>query len=405
MSVSGGAVVAGGNVRRNHRYLGENRFYYYPPPLRKYREEQDHEKEQKSTLSENRPGSSSDCSFSSSGTTCDVSNLRRFLEHTTPHVPAQYFQRIKRWKTMEGELHAYFVLGDLWESFKEWSAYGAGVPLVLDGSECVTQYYNVSLSAIQLYVHPSKPSPRLRRPSQRDSESATETSSDSSSGYCHEKGAKSVHGTWNQDNSSDARYQCSKRVSLSKPLTSSSSDENESCNPPSQLIFEYFEHENPYNREPLADKARSLSFDSYFLPPDFRPYTSISRVEDIPELRSFLSKLGFFGLVSNIQNTHWSNTREHECLLPDFPFPINSSFANNDGFHLCSRGMNLSSKLSLPIFGLAFHKLKASVWDPDEVSEGQKANSLLRAADNWIRLLQVNHPDYNYFMSHYPYWR
>lgn len=104
-----------------------------------------------------------------------------------------------------------------------------------------------------------------RRPSQRDSESATETSSDSSSGYCHEKGAKSVHGTWNQDNSSDARYQCSKRVSLSKPLTSSSSDENESCNPPSQLIFEYFEHENPYNREPLADKARSLSFGS--IPP------------------------------------------------------------------------------------------------------------------------------------------
>ncbi|KHN12914.1 hypothetical protein glysoja_029448 [Glycine soja] len=346
MSVSGGAVVAGGNVRRNHRYLGENRFYYYPPPLRKYREEQDHEKEQKSTLSENRPGSSSDCSFSSSGTTCDVSNLRRFLEHTTPHVPAQYFQRIKRWKTMEGELHAYFVLGDLWESFKEWSAYGAGVPLVLDGSECVTQYYNVSLSAIQLYVHPSKPSPRLRRPSQRDSESATETSSDSSSGYCHEKGAKSVHGTWNQDNSSDARYQCSKRVSLSKPLTSSSSDENESCNPPSQLIFEYFEHENPYNREPLADKGHQSTI-------------------------TLLSESGL----------------------------------SNDGFHLCSRGMNLSSKLSLPIFGLAFHKLKASVWDPDEVSEGQKANSLLRAADNWIRLLQVNHPDYNYFMSHYPYWR
>lgn len=64
---------------------------------------------------------------------------------------------------MEGELHhAYFVLGDLWESFKEWSAYGAGVPLVLDGSECVTQYYNVSLSAIQLYVPPSKPFPWLR---------------------------------------------------------------------------------------------------------------------------------------------------------------------------------------------------------------------------------------------------
>lgn len=79
---------------------------------------------------------------------------------------------------------------------------------------------------------------------------------------------------------------------------------------------------------------------------------------------------------------------------------------SHDGFHLhSSRGRDLSSKLSLPTFGLAFHKLKASVWDPDGVSEGQKANSLLRAADNWIRLLQVNHPDYNYFMSHYSHWR
>jgi hypothetical protein len=68
----------------------------------------------------------------------------------------------RRWRPMETELQPYFVLGDLWESFKEWSAYGAGVPLVLSGNESVTQYYNVSLSAIQLYIDPSKPSPQLR---------------------------------------------------------------------------------------------------------------------------------------------------------------------------------------------------------------------------------------------------
>lgn len=63
---------------------------------------------------------------------------------------------------METELHPYFVLGDLWESIKEWSAYGAGVPLVLNGNEFVTQYYSVSLSAIQLYIDPLKPSTQLR---------------------------------------------------------------------------------------------------------------------------------------------------------------------------------------------------------------------------------------------------
>jgi len=54
------------------------------------------------------------------------------------------------------------VLGDLWESFKEWSAYGAGVPLLLNGSETVVQYYVPYLSGIQLYLDPSQPSLRLR---------------------------------------------------------------------------------------------------------------------------------------------------------------------------------------------------------------------------------------------------
>ena len=56
----------------------------------------------------------------------------------------------------------YFCLGDLWEAFKEWSFYGAGVPLVLSGSESVIQYYVPYLSGIQLYADPSKLSSRTR---------------------------------------------------------------------------------------------------------------------------------------------------------------------------------------------------------------------------------------------------
>ena len=56
----------------------------------------------------------------------------------------------------------YFCLGDLWEAFKEWSFYGAGVPLVLNGSDSVIQYYVPYLSAIQLYADPSKVSARIR---------------------------------------------------------------------------------------------------------------------------------------------------------------------------------------------------------------------------------------------------
>ncbi|CAJ1940913.1 unnamed protein product [Sphenostylis stenocarpa] len=394
MSATGGAAIAGGSRNRN-RHLGENRFYS-PPPLRKHREKQEQQRSSLSrTSSENRPGSSSDCSISSRATS-DMSNLDRLLEHITPLVPAQYFPKTnsRRWKTREAELHPYFVLGDLWESFKEWSAYGAGVPIVLNGSESVTQYYNVSLSAIQLYIDPSKPSTRLRKPSQEsDSESARETSSDSSSGYCHERGAKTVHGSRNHLNVLDASNHALERVSQGKPFMGSSSDETESCNPPGQLIFEFFEHESPYNREPLATKISDL--ERQF--PELKTYWScdlspaswvsfawypIYRIPTGPTLQSLSA-----------------------CFLTYHSLSTALQSSNTDGLHnYCSRGRDIL-KLSLPIFGLASHKFKISVWDPDGVSECQKANSLSRAAENWLRLLRVNHPDYNYFMTHYTYLR
>lgn len=93
MSVSGGAVIVG---RRNTRHHVENRFYC-PPALRKQRQQQEEQEEQELALIENnRPCSSSDNSFSSSlETICEASNLCKFMEHTTPFVPAQYRPMVK----------------------------------------------------------------------------------------------------------------------------------------------------------------------------------------------------------------------------------------------------------------------------------------------------------------------
>lgn len=55
----------------------------------------------------------------------------------------------------------YYELADLWEAFGEWSAYGAGVPLLLNGTDGVVQYYVPFLSAIQLYG--SRPPPSSKR--------------------------------------------------------------------------------------------------------------------------------------------------------------------------------------------------------------------------------------------------
>lgn len=69
---------------------------------------------------------------------------------------------LRDWKTRAPEPHQYFVLGELWESFKEWSAYGAGVPLLLNDNDSVVQYYVPYLSGIQLYVDLLKPSQTVR---------------------------------------------------------------------------------------------------------------------------------------------------------------------------------------------------------------------------------------------------
>ena len=52
------------------------------------------------------------------------SNLDRFLESTTPFVPADVSKtKMRGRRTCDIKFQHYFTLGDLWESFMEWSAY------------------------------------------------------------------------------------------------------------------------------------------------------------------------------------------------------------------------------------------------------------------------------------------
>ena len=158
----------------------------------------------------------------------------------------------------------------------------------------------------------------------------------------------------------------------------------------------------------------------------------------------------FFLKVSHIQNTYRSDITESRSLLLDLSFLINTlsgyfslckiiylcmqfyvfiyffyflhvtttiefqascivtmflwTCATTDSLHLNgarAREIHFANfKLSLSIFGLASYKCKVSFWSPNGINECHKANSLLRAADNWLRLLQVNHSDYTFFVSH-----
>ncbi|GAU37474.1 hypothetical protein TSUD_207100 [Trifolium subterraneum] len=391
MSATGGAAIAGGNRNRN-RHLGENRFYS-PPPLRKHREKQEQQRSSLSrTSSENRPGSSSDCSISSRATS-DISNLDRFLEYITPHVPSQYLPKTssRRWKTKEAELLPYYVLGDLWESFKEWSAYGAGVPLVLNGNESVTQYYNVSLSAIQLYIDPSKPSTRLRK--NQTEEAACEL---------HFK----MH-VINRVVDFEGSGNPVKKVTLNQP-------ERQAAIAAAAIVMKEDKSLIMAVHQVKRLRAATLPVSLYFNTLSMRHLIIISSLSSqFPELKTYwscdLSPASWVSLAwYPIYRIPTGPTLQSlsACFLTFHSLSTALQSSNTEPVNIhYSRGRDISSKLSLPIFGLAHHKFKISIWDPDGVSESQKANSLARAAENWLRLLQVNHPDYNYFMTHYTYLR
>ncbi|TQD73118.1 hypothetical protein C1H46_041342 [Malus baccata] len=354
------------------RIRGENRFYN-PPAVR----QRQHSGSAREVVS-------------------DATNLDRFLEYTTPVVVSQYFPKtsVKGWRTRESEIHPYFVLGDLWESFKEWSAYGAGVPLLLNGSDSVIQYYVPYLSAIQLYVDPSKPSTRTRRPGEEsDAESSRETSSNGSSDYGTERGFNNVpYSALSWQNAADVNgHGWNKTFPRNKPLNGSSSDESgEACNP-SQLIFQCMEHDQPFGREPLADKAILAS--------------------QFPELRTYRS--------CDLSRSSWLSVAWYPiyriptgptlqsldaCFLTFHSLSTPTKGASADGLQCggarARDNQNADLKLSLPIFGLASYKFKVSFWNPNGVYKCRKADSLLRAADNWLRRWQVNHPDFNFFVSH-----
>ncbi|XP_009347366.2 uncharacterized protein LOC103939038 [Pyrus x bretschneideri] len=382
------------------RIRGDNRFYN-PPAVRQRQQQQQRQKLQEEKH-QRQSVDSDDCATSySSGSGREVvsnaTNLDRFLEYTTPVVVAQYFPKtsVEGWRTRESELHPYFVLGDLWESFKEWSAYGAGVPLVLNGSDSVIQYYVPYLSAIQLYVDPSKPSTRIRRPGdESDAESSRETSSNGSSDYGTKRGFNNVpYSALSWQNAADVNgHGWNKTLPRNKPLNGSSSDESgEACNP-SELIFEYMEHDQPFGREPLVDKISVLA--SQF--PELRTYRSCDLSPS-----SWLSVAWY--PIYRIPTGPTLQSLD-ACFLTFHSLSIPTKGASADrlqcGGARSRDNQNADFKLSLPILGLASYKFKVSFWNPNGVYKCPKADSLLQAADNWLRRLQVNHPDFNFFVSH-----
>uniref|UniRef100_A0ACD5VIF6 Uncharacterized protein n=1 Tax=Avena sativa TaxID=4498 RepID=A0ACD5VIF6_AVESA len=294
-------------------------------------------------------------------------NLERFVEAVTVSVPAQYRSKSKGggWRgfAVDGEREKpYFVLGDLWEAYKEWSAYGAGVPLVLDGCDGVVQYYVPYLSAVELYGDPAV----LQPPSN------TRHMMDISDEDCHDSSS---------DGSSDYDHVRVKHLSQE----GFSSDDSESGDTHGRLLFQYLEFDSPFCREPLTDKISSLSYrfpglwtlSSCDLSP--RSWMSIAwypiyRIPTGPTLKDLDACFLTFHQLSNYP--HGDHPLAHDSM-PNIP---------------------------LPVFGLASYKFSNSVWSSTD-GDWQLASCLRQAAADWLRDSRASHPDYQFFVSRGEYHR
>lgn len=61
----------------------------------------------------------------------------------------------------------------------------------------------------------------------------------------------------------------------------------------------------------------------------------------------------------------------------------------------------MSCRLPLTIFGISVYKFKIADWTANGVHGTEKINYLIRSSDNWLRNLDVHHPDHVFFKSHY----
>ncbi|KAK6921705.1 Protein of unknown function DUF789 [Dillenia turbinata] len=316
-----------------------------------------------------------------------LSNLTRFLDSITPSVPAQYLSKttMRGLRTCDVEYQPYYVLGDLWESFKEWSAYGAGVPLVMNDSDCVVQYYVPYLSGIQIYGDSAKPSLKSRRPGEdSDGDSYQDSSSDRSSDSEAERGLRHHHPLGESAIRMDRLSLSDQHLALQEGF---SSDDGESGNPHGCLVFEYLESVPPYSREPLTDKILDLAFRFPELKTlrscDLLPSSWISvawypiyRIPTGPTLRDLdACFLTFHSLHTPLGGTPSSHG-------PRVKYP-----SETDGV----------PEISLPAFGLASYKFKGSLWTPNGGYDRQLSNYLLHAAEKWLRFLRVDHPDFLFF--------
>ncbi|KAL7219182.1 hypothetical protein ACSBR2_012289 [Camellia fascicularis] len=303
------------------------------------------------------------------------SNLDCFLDCTTPVVPSQFLPKSeirnlnRLWHPWEREKIEYFTLADLWNSFDEWSAYGAGVPISVDNGETLIQYYVPYLSAIQIFTSNSSAN-SLRE----ETESVCETRDSFSDSFSDESESEKLS-RWDGCSSEDGVFEQESLWHLNDRL--------------GYLYFQYFERSAPYGRVPLMDKISGLA----------------QRYPGLMSLRSVDLSPASWMAVAWYPIYHIPMGRTIKDLSTCFLtyHTLSSSFQDmeleDDMVGSGERKRKEGECMSLPPFGLATYKMQGgSLWVSGRCGRDQeRLVSLLSVADSWLKQLRVQHHDFNYF--------
>ncbi|XP_073156608.1 uncharacterized protein [Henckelia pumila] len=301
------------------------------------------------------------------------SNLDSFLNRTTPVVPSQFLSKSetrklnKLWHPWEREKVGFFTLGDLWESFDEWSACGLGVPIISDGGHNLTQYFVPYLSAIQIFTCSSSLI-CLRE----DMDSVSETRNSSSDSFSDESESEKLS-RWDG---------CSSEEGLFDQDSFWNSDERLG-----NLYFQHFETSSPYGRVPLVDKVNSFS----------QRYPGLTTCRSVDLSPASWMAVAWYPIYHIPMGRTIKDFQT--CFLTYHT--LSSSFQDTeleDNFE--GRRKLGGESISLRPFGLATYKMQVDVWISDKNGgDGERLASLSSVADSWLKQLRVQHHDFNYFMG------
>uniref|UniRef100_A0A0D9UWJ2 Uncharacterized protein n=1 Tax=Leersia perrieri TaxID=77586 RepID=A0A0D9UWJ2_9ORYZ len=285
-------------------------------------------------------------------------NLERFLEAATPVVPTTCSSK----KSMNGWRQSYtenalpfFTLGDLWDEFRESSAYGVAVPIVLNGcSDGVVQYYVPYLSAIQLYgrfrrhfYHSSYFSTMLNLRNRATIQLLKMAIASRKGNRKTNKSRLESHLKSKMKRRATANTVKTQISSLAKRFPELNTLRSCDLSPTSWMSVAWY----PIYRIPSGPTLRDL--DACFL--TYHP------------------------LSTQLAGGIGHNSHDHEKAKGSGVIPVTTA-------------------MCLPTFAMASYRLKLAAWASGG-RDRQLAASLSQAADAWLGVLRVHHPDHRFFAA------